>query len=68
MDTNHLIATAHENGYCPCVGAFLDDEHLVSCRAEGNFANDTRFAQLFWCQVLKSWYNATVGSDGNQLN
>ena len=66
-DPHHLVAAPNEDCDRPCVGALLNDEHLVARRAESEFANDTCTTKLLRGQVLKAGYYTAVGSDGDQL-
>ena len=52
----------------PRVGALLDDEHLIACRAKGEFSNDSSATELFRREVLEARNDATVGRDCDQLN
>ena len=66
--TYHFVASAHKNRDCPRVGALLDDEHLIACRAKGEFSNDSSATELFRREVLEARNDATVGRDCDQLN
>ena len=66
-NTYHLITSSHKDSDSTSVRAFLDDKHLVTCSTKRDFSNDTRLAQLFGSQILKSWYNPTLSRYRNQL-
>lgn len=65
---DHFVAAAHEDCDGPGVGALLDDQHLVACCSESQLADDASLAELLGAEVLETWYNASVGGNGNQLD
>lgn len=67
MSIHHLVAAAHEYGHRTCVGALLDDQHLVPGGTECDFADDTCLAELLCSKVLEARHNTTVGCNSNQL-
>ena len=65
--TYHFVASAHKDRDCPCVGALLDDEHLVARRAKGEFSNNTSATEFFRREVLEARNDAAVRRDCDQL-
>ena len=65
--TDHLVASAHENGDCPGVRTLLNNEHLVARGAEGEFAHNAGMAQLLRRQLFESWYDTAVCRNRNEL-
>lgn len=64
----HLVATTDKDRNSPCVGALLDDQHLLACRTECHLPNHAGSSQLLGLEVLESWDDAAVGCNSNQLD
>lgn len=59
-NTCHLIASTNKYCHRPGIGAFLDDKHLISCGAEGQFAYNSGAAKLLSSQVFETGNDATL--------
>lgn len=66
--TYHLVASTNEDSDRSAVGAFFNDQHLLSCGAKGHLTHTTSGTQLVRAQVLEPRHNTAVCRDGNQLN
>lgn len=64
---HHFVASTNENGYGLRICALLDDKHLVSCRSESEFTNESSFTELCGGQILEPGDDPPVGSDRNEL-
>lgn len=66
--TYHLVTASNKHRHRPRVCAFLDNQHLFSCRTKRQFPHDTRRSQFIRCQVFESRNDSTVGRDGDQFD
>jgi hypothetical protein len=67
-ETDHLVATADEDGHGPGVGAVLNDQHLFPCGAEGHLADNAGAAQLLRLEVFEPGHYPAVGGNSNKLD
>lgn len=67
IELYHLVATAHENCDSACVGAFLNDEHLVARCTERDLTYDASFSKLDFSEVFKSRNDSSLRGNGNEL-
>ena len=63
----HFVAASDENGDSSGIGAFFDDEHLISGSAKRNFTNDACMTQFLWSEVFEPRHNTTICCDCNKL-
>ena len=65
---DHVVATADEDGDGTRVGALLNDEHAVLCRAKPDFAHAACAPELLGRELRKAGHNAPPRCNGEELN
>lgn len=67
MKEYHLVAASHKDSDSPCIGAFLDNKHLVTGCSKGDFTDYARLTKLGGCEILESRDDAALSGNCNQL-
>lgn len=67
LRTDHLVASPDEHCHRPCVGALLNDQHLLPRRSKRHLPDQAGMPQLVRRQVLEPGNDPAVGGDGNEL-